>query len=172
MAISLYDAAVPVYRQMLGALDAMLERAAANAAARGFDASVLLQSRLAPDMYPLARQVQIACDNAKGAVARIAGVEPPRHADTEQTIDELRARIASCVAYLKTVEEKDFAGAADRRVAPPWMKGGWVKGDAYLCQLAIPNFYFHVTTAYAILRHNGVDLGKMDFIGGLPVNPG
>ncbi|MFO1196951.1 MAG: DUF1993 domain-containing protein [Burkholderiaceae bacterium] len=170
MAISLYDAAVPVYRQMLGALDAMHARAAANAAARGFDASVLLQSRLAPDMYPLARQVQIACDNAKGAVARIAGVEPPRHADTEQTIDELRTRIATVLGYVDGFGRERLDGQEAREVTLA-LRDRTLKFNArdYLLHWALPNFYFHVTTAYALLRHNGVDLGKRDFLGKLPL---
>lgn len=169
--MSMYET-VPQFIKTLENLDRWLEKAVAYAKAKSFDPNVLVTARLAPDQYALAKQVQASCDAAKFAAAYLSNQKAPAHPDTEQTIDELRARIASCVAYLKTVEEKDFAGAADRRVAPPWMKGGWVKGDAYLCQLAIPNFYFHVTTAYSILRHNGVDLGKMDFIGGLPVNPG
>ena len=169
--MSMYET-VPQFIKTLENLDRWLEKAVAYAKAKSFDPNVLVTARLAPDQYALAKQVQASCDAAKFAAAYLSNPKAPAHPDTEQTIDELRARIASCVAYLKTVEEKDFAGAADRRVAPPWMKGGWVKGDAYLCQLAIPNFYFHVTTAYSILRHNGVDLGKMDFIGGLPVNPG
>ena len=170
MAISLYDAAVPVYRQMLGSLDAMLERAGANAAARGFDASVLLQSRLAPDMFPLSRQVQIACDNAKGAVARIAGVEPPRHADTEQTIDELRARIATVLAYVEGFGRESLDGQEAREVTLA-LRDRTLKFNAqdYLLHWALPNFYFHVTTAYALLRHNGVELGKRDFLGRLPL---
>ena len=169
--MSMYET-VPQFIKTLENLDRWLEKAVAYAKAKSFDPNVLVTARLAPDQYALAKQVQASCDAAKFAAAYLSNQKPPAHPDTEQTIDELRARIASCIAYLKTVEEKDFAGAEDRRVAPPWMKGGWVKGDHYLCQLAIPNFYFHVTTAYSILRHNGVDLGKMDFIGGLPVNPG
>ena len=126
---------------------------------------MLTQARLAPDQYALVQQVQSACDAAKYAAAYLSGQKAPSHPDTEKTMGELRARIQTCVGYLSTFKASDFAGAEERRVAPPWMEGNSVRGDDYLTRIAVPNFYFHVTTAYAILRHNGVELGKRDFIG-------
>lgn len=168
--MSMYES-VAQFAKMLGNLDRWLEKATDHAKARSFDVNVLATARLAPDQYPLVKQVQAACDAAKFMAAYLSGQKAPSHPDTEQTVEELRARIATCLAYLQTIEEKDFVGAEERRVAPPWMQGGWFRGDRYLAELATPNFYFHVTTAYSILRHNGVVLGKADFIGGLPVNP-
>lgn len=150
---------------MLANLDQWLEKAVANAQARGFDAEVLVQARLAPDQYALVQQVQSACDAAKYAAAYLSGGAAPSHPDTETTIAQLRARLATCRAYLAGFAPADFAGAAARPVSPAWMQGNAVRGDRYLHRVAIPNFYFHVTTAYAILRHNGVPLGKQDFIG-------
>ena len=160
------------FAKMLQNLDRCLEKGVAFAAQKKFEPDVLVQSRLAPDQYALARQVQSACDAAKYAAAYLAGEPAPSHPDTEKTIDELRARIRTCVRYLESVKPSTYAGAADRRVAPPWLAGRWFRGADYLAQLAVPNFYFHVTTAYAILRHNGVDLGKMDFIGSMPIHDG
>jgi hypothetical protein len=161
---------VPQYAKMLNNLDRWLDKATEYAKAKSFDVDTLVQARLAPDMYSLDRQIQSACDSAKFSVAYLAGKEAPSHPDTEKTIAELRARIRSCLSFLETVKAADFAGAEDRKVAPKWMKGKWVKGDQHLMQMAVPNFYFHVTTAYDILRHNGVDLGKSDFIGSFPMN--
>jgi len=158
-------ALIAQYAHSLRALDAWLERATTHATERKFDVDVLAQARLAPDQYPLAKQVQSACDAAKFAAAYLSNQKAPAHPDTETTIVELRARIASCIAYLESVPESAFAGAAERRVAPPWLRGKWLPGAEYALRFATPNFYFHVTTAYAILRHNGVALGKMDFIG-------
>jgi hypothetical protein len=162
---------VPQYIKMLENLDRWLTKAEAHAKAKSFDVNTLLQARLAPDQFPLVRQVQSSCDNAKFAVAYLSGQKPPSHPDTEQTVEELHARIRSALEFVKSVSEKDFEGAADRRVSPPWLKGSWFKGDEYLMQVSMPNFYFHLTTAYSILRHNGVDLGKQDFLGNVPVNP-
>lgn len=167
--MSLFDA-VPQFIKMLRNLDRWLTTAAEHAKKKSFEVEVLLQARLAPDQFPLVRQVQIACDSAKFAAAHLTGQKAPAHPDTEKTVDELHARIASCIAYLETVKEADFQGAAERRISAPWMAGKWVAGAPYLLQLAYPNFYFHVTTAYAILRHNGVDLGKRDFLGDVTLN--
>ena len=134
-----------------------------------FDPSVLVSARLAPNQYPFQRQVQSACDGAKFSAAYLAGKEAPAHPDTETTIAELRQRIATVLGYLETFKEADFEGAAERKVSPKWMGGKWLRGDHYLAQLGLPNFYFHVTPAYSILRHNGVDLGKTDFIGSIPM---
>ena len=153
------------FTRMLKNLDQWLQTGTAYAQKRNFDPDVLAQARLAPDQYALVQQVQSACDAAKYAAAYLSGQKAPSHPDTEKTIKELQARVQTCVAYLSTFKASDFAGAEARRVAPPWMEGNSVSGDQYLTRIAVPNFYFHVTTAYAILRHNGVELGKRDFIG-------
>jgi hypothetical protein len=155
------------FGKMLRNLDGCLDKAIMHAKAKSFEPDVFVHARLAPDQYTLDRQVQSACDSAKFAAAYLANKEAPKHPDTERTVDELRKRIATCLGYLETFKEADFAGADERRVAPPWLKGKWLRGEEYLVQLAIPNFMFHVTTAYSILRHNGVGIGKMDYIGSL-----
>jgi hypothetical protein len=157
------------FGKMLKNLDRWLEAGVGFAQKKGFDADVLAGSRLAPDQYELVRQVQSACDAAKYAAAYLSGQKAPSHPDTERTMAELRARIQTCVKYLESVKAAEYAGAAERRVAPPWLEGKWFRADDYLAQVAVPNFYFHVTTAYEILRHNGVELGKRDFIGELPI---
>jgi hypothetical protein len=161
--------AISELSKMLRNLDAWMAKAIEHAKAKPFEPNVLVQARLAPDQYSLDRQVQSACDTAKFAAAYLGGKEAPKHPDTEKTFDELRARIASVLGFLETVTEKDYAGAEDRKVAPAWLQGKWLRGEDYLFQVAIPNFFFHLTTAYAILRHNGVPLGKMDYIGALPL---
>ena len=165
--MSLYEASIPQLKKMLTCLDRWLETSIAHAKTKAFDPNVLATARLAPDQYPLIRQVQSACDAAKFAAARLTGKEPPKHPDTEQTMDELRARVATCTAYLDTITAADFAGAAERKIALPFLEGKTLLGTDYLNEMVLPNFYFHLTTAYAILRHNGVALGKMDFIGSL-----
>lgn len=165
MAISMYRASVPVFLQMLPAISGCLDKGAAYAAAKKIDPTVLLQSRLFPDMYPLVRQVQIAADFAKGSVARLAGVEPPKFDDTEATIDELKARIAKTVAFVKEFRPSQIDGSEERDITLPL--GGQTrsfKGEAYLIGFALPNFFFHATTAYDILRHNGVELTKADYM--------
>jgi hypothetical protein len=156
---------------MLANLDSWLGAAVAYAEHKKFAPDVLASARLAPDMYPLTRQVQSACDAAKFAAAYLAGAEAPAHPDTETTIAELRARIATCRNYLETITPESWVGGEARKVAPKWLHGGWMTGSEYLFELALPNFYFHVTTAYDILRHNGVELGKGKFIGSMPVKP-
>ena len=156
---------VSQFSRMLKNLDQWLHAGVAYAQKRNFDPDVLVHARLAPDQYALVRQVQSGCDTAKFTAAYLAEQKAPPHPDTEKTITELRARIQACVAFLDAFKVADFGGAEERRVAPPWMQGKSVRGDHYLMRIAVPNFYFHVTTAYAILRHNGVDLGKLDFIG-------
>ena len=151
---------------MLGNLDHWLQSASAYAGQKSFEPDVLAQARLAPDQYTLVQQVQSACDQAKYAAAYLSGQKPPSHPDSEKTIGELRARIQTCTEDLGTFKASDFTGAEERRVAPPWMQGNSVRGDQYLTRIAVPNFYFHVTTAYAILRHNGVDVGKADYLTG------
>jgi len=153
------------FTRMLKNLDQWLQKGVEYAQQKGFNADVLAQARLAPDQYALVQQVQSACDAAKFAAAYLSGQKAPSHPDTEKTLNELQARVRTCVAYLETFQAAAFAGANERRVAPPWMEGHSVSGADYLNRIAVPNFYFHVTTAYAILRHNGVELGKRDFVG-------
>jgi hypothetical protein len=156
---------VTQFGRMLENLDAWLDKGAAYAKEKGFDAEVFTAARLAPDQYALVQQVQSACDAAKYAAAYLSGQKAPSHPDTEKTLGDLKTRIATCVAYLESFKAGDFAGAEERRVAPPWMGGQSVRGETYVHRISVPNFYFHVTTAYAILRHNGVSLGKSDFVG-------
>jgi hypothetical protein len=165
--MNVYEASVGQFKKSLGQIDKWLEAAVLHAQKKSFDPNVLLAARLAPDQYALVRQVQSSCDAAKFAAARLTGKEAPKHPDTEQTIDELRARIGSCVGYLGTFVAADFVGAESRKIELPWLEGKFVLGSDYLVEMVTPNFYFHVTTAYAILRHNGVELGKRDFIGSL-----
>ena len=166
MGISMYQASAPRFANTLNNLAAILDKAKAHAGARQIDEQVLTSSRLYPDMFALARQVQIACDTAKGAVARLAGVEIPKHEDTEKTFDELKERIAKTLAFIATVKAAQIDGSEDKDIALK-LQGRDVtfKGMQYLLGFALPNFYFHATTTYAILRHNGVELGKRDFIG-------
>ena len=165
-AMNTYDC-IPQFSKMLKNLDAWLVKATEHAKTKKFEVDVLANARLAPDQYTLVKQVQAACDSAKFAAARLAGKEAPKHPDTEQTMDELRARVATCKAYVETITKADFAGAADRAIALPFLEGKTILGTDYVNEMVLPNFYFHLTTAYAILRHNGVALGKMDFIGSL-----
>lgn len=157
------------YDKMLDNLGKWLDKAEAHAKAKKFEVDVLASARLAPDAFSLVQQVQAACDQAKFAAAYLSGKKAPPHPDTEKTIAELRQRIQACKDFLATVTAEDFAGSENRKVAPPWLPKGWFRGEDYLAGLSIPNFYFHVTMAYAILRHNGVELGKMEFIGGLNI---
>jgi hypothetical protein len=165
----MYSQTVPVFVRLLGNLSAILDKTAKHCADNKIEPSVLLSSRLFPDMFPLSRQVQLASDFAKGATARLAGLEVPKYEDTENTIDELKARIAKTVAFVQSVGEGQLAGADARTVTIP-LRGEQKSfvGLAYLNNAVMPNFYFHLTTAYNILRHNGVPLGKGDFIG--PMN--
>ena len=153
--------------KLLRSLDHCLEKATAHAAAKKYDPSVLLQSRLAPDMFPLLGQIQATCDQAKFAASRTAGKDTPSHPDTEQTIDDARKRIATVVAYLDTFSQADFDGIEKRTVTTPRWEGKSMTAVNYFVEHAVPNFFFHLTTAYAILRHNGVDVGKRDFLGTL-----
>ena len=166
--MNLYDATVPVFTKLLGNVDRWLDKAASHADQRKFDPEILLGARLAPDQYPFVGQIQAACDQAKFTVAKLTGKEAPSHPDTEKTIAELRARIATVVDYLKSARREDFAGAEDRACSHTWMQGKTVRGGDYLDHFALPNFHFHLTTAYAILRHNGVAMTKFDYIVDLP----
>ena len=165
--MSLFYTAVQEQKKLLGQLDTWLEKGVAYAKTKSFDPSVLLAARLAPDQYPLSRQVQVGCDHAKFTAARLAGQEAPKHPDTEQTVDELRTRIRTVQGYLDTFKAAHFDGAEARLVSLPFLEGKQIAGADYLFEMAQPNFYFHLTTAYAILRHNGVDLGKRDYIGAI-----
>ena len=166
MNISMYQASAPRFVNILKNLSAILDKAQAYADARMVDLTVLASCRLHPDMLPMARQVQIASDTAKGAVARLAGIDVPKYEDTEQTLAELKARIAKTIEFIGTIKPAQIDGSEDREIT---LKLGGkevkFKGMQYLLGFAHPNFYFHVTTAYDILRHNGVEIGKSDYIG-------
>ena len=164
----MYNASVPIFVKTLGNLSAILDKGAAFAAEKKIEQSVLMGYRIAPDMFTFAKQVQSAADHAKGATARLAGMEPPAYEDTEKTFDELKARIAKTLAFIDTVKPAQIEGSETREIV---LKFGTntrtMVGQTYLLHNAIPNFFFHTTTAYAILRHCGVNIGKRDFIGQL-----
>lgn len=166
MTINTYQATVPAFVQILTSLSAILKKAAAHAEAKKIDPAVFVNARIAPDMFPLARQVQIATDHAKGASGRLAGVDVPSFPDTETTFDELQQRITKTLDFIKGLKPAQFDGGESRDVTLTiaGQKMTW-KGATYLFHFALPNFYFHATTTYDILRHNGVDVGKRDFIG-------
>jgi hypothetical protein len=163
----MYTASVPVFRQMLGSLAAILEKAESHADLKKLEPQALLQARLFPDMFPLLRQVQVAADFAKGTVARLGGVEVPRYEDVEDDFASLQARIAKTLAFIDSVPREAIEDGIDREVTVGLgaNQREFKSGQPYLLHYALPNFYFHATTAYAILRHNGVELGKKDFIG-------
>lgn len=166
MNISMYQASAPRFISILSNLSAILDKAQAHADAKKIDPLVLTSDRLFPDMFAMARQVQIACDAAKGCVARLAGVEIPKHEDTEKTLAELKARIAKTVAFIESIKPAQLDGTEDKDIK--FKIGGHelaFKGMQFLLDFAIPNFYFHITTTYNILRHNGVEIGKRDFLG-------
>lgn len=163
----MYFETVNQMKKMLGQMDKWLETAAAHAVAKKFEPSVYLGLRLAPDQFAFARQVQMTCDTAKMAVARVTGKDAPAHPDNEQTIDELRARIKSTIGFLDGFSAKDFDGAATRVVTQPRWEGKVMSGADYFMEHAVPNFFFHLNHAYAILRHNGVAIGKRDYLGTL-----
>lgn len=162
----MFQASAPRFANTLKNLSAILDKAQAHADAKKIDPRVLTAARLYPDMFPMSRQVQSACDTAKGAVARLAGVAVPVHEDTEQTFEELKARIAKTIAFVQTIQPAQLDGSEDKEVVLKFRTGEVkFKGMQYLLGHALPNFYFHVTTAYDILRHNGVEVGKRDYIG-------
>ncbi len=166
MPVSMSRLSVPVFKRGLGALSAILEKAEAHSVAKKIDETAFVQARLYPDMHPLARQVQIASDTAKGAVARLSGQDVPSFADTETTFAELKDRVAKTLAFIHSVAPDAIDGSETRTVVLNTRNGSKTfEGLDYLLGFALPNFYFHLTTTYAILRHNGVELGKMDFIG-------
>lgn len=166
--MNLYDATIPIFVKLLGNAAGWFDLAAQHGDRKKFDPEVLLPLRLAPDMYPLIKQLQTACDTAKFAAAKMTGKTPPVNPDTEKTVPELLARIRSTVAYLETFTREDFVGCEDRPCSHTWMGGKSIRAGDYLDHFVLPNFYFHLSMAYAILRTNGVDVGKMSYLGDLP----
>ena len=169
MTLSLYDFSVGALIRGLTNLSTVLDKSAAHATAKKLDASVLIQSRLFPDMYPLVRQVQIACDTAKGAAARLASIDVPKHEDTETSFDELKQRIAKTIDFLKTVKPVQVDGPGERPIELKFPNGAMkFTAVSYVADFVLPNFFFHSSMVYALLRNNGVELGKGDFLGTLP----
>jgi hypothetical protein len=160
----LYTFTVPIFTKSLGGLKDVLTKAEAHAKETGISEADFLNDRLAPDMFPLVRQVQIACDNAKGATARLAGVEVPKFEDTEASFAELQARIDTTLEFIKSVPETAFEGAATRQIVLPYYADKYMTGFDYVREYALPNFFFHVVTAYALVRKNGTPIGKADFV--------
>ena len=166
MAISMYDISVKTFIRLLTNLGGLIDKGAAYAEARKFDGKVLVEARLAPDMLPFATQVRIACDFAKGCTARLAGIEPPKHEDNETTLAELKARTGKALDFIRSVKPEQIAGSEDRDITHVLRTMTInMKGLPYVTTFVLPNVYFHVTTAYNILRHNGVEIGKRDFVG-------
>jgi len=164
----LYDVTVPQFTKMLKNLNLILDKAATFAEAKKIEMDVLLNARLAPDQFPLMRQIQIACDTAKLGAARLAGQDAPMHEDTQKTLPEIKARIQDVITYLGTFKAEDFQGAHERKITQPRWEGKYLTGAEYATEHALPNIYFHITTAYSILRHNGVEVGKKDYLGEMP----
>src|SRR4249920_3425455 len=170
MPVSMSQASLPVFEIGLNALSAVLHKASAHVTAKKIDQSVLVGWRLAPDMFAFGRQVQVACDQAKNGTARLAGAEPPKFDDTETTIDQLKERIAKTIAYLKTLDTKAIDASSEREITfPLGPNKGQMKGADYLDHFMLPNFYFHLTAAYAVVRNFGVEVGKRDFLGAIPL---
>ena len=166
MSITMHSTSAPIFISMLGNLGVWLDKAEVHATAKKFEPGVYLGVRLAPDMLPLATQIQIACDGAKFAMARLGDVEAPKFDDTEASLAELRERVRATIAFIQSVPAAKIDGTEDKDVTIPRRAGPIVmKGETYLKHYALPNFFFHLTTTYALLRHNGVELGKMDFLG-------
>ena len=166
----LYEMTVPQFTRTLNNLTKILDKGAAFADSKKVEMDVLLNSRLAPDQFNLIRQVQIACDTAKLCCARLSGKDAPTHDDKEKTLAELKTRIEQTITYMKSLSPADFKGTEDKKITTPRWEGKWLTGTEYLHEHALPNLYFHVTTAYAILRHNGADVVKKDFLGAMPFN--
>lgn len=166
MSVSMYDVSIPVFTLSLSNLSAILDKAANHAETKKIDSKTMPQARLIADMLPLSAQIQIACDNAKGAAARLAGVEVPKHEDTEATLAELKARVAKTLDFIKTIKPEQLQGAETREIVLQFPQTTLkFTGINYLTNFVLPNFFFHMTMAYALLRKNGVDLGKRDFLG-------
>ncbi len=175
METNLYTVTIPPMMKMLQNLSGILDKLDAHAKSKqlewhpaGMQEDALLQSRLISDQFPFIRQVQVTCDNAKGGAARLAGVEPPKFEDNEKTVAELKTRIDKTIAFMKTVKPEQIVGQEGRQVSLPYWENKHMNAFGYVTEYLMPNFYFHATTAYAILRKNGVDLGKMDYLGALP----
>lgn len=166
MSLTMHQASLPVFIRMLGNLSSILDKAAKHAEARKIDPAIFINARLAPDMYPLSRQIQIATDIVKGCAARLAGIDVPGYEDNEATFPELQARIAKTVAFLQSVGAGQIDGSEEREITLK-LRGDEVRflGQPYLLNFVFPNFYFHISMVYAILRHNGLEIGKMDYIG-------
>ncbi len=166
MSLSMYEASIPVFVRMLGNLSAILEKAVVHAETKKIDPAIFVNARLAPDMYPLAKQIQIATDIVKGGAARLAGVDVPSYADNEATFADLQARIAKTIAFLQSITAEQINGSEGKAVTLT-LRGKDINfvGQPYLLDFVLPNLYFHITITYAILRHNGVDIGKMDYLG-------
>lgn len=162
---AMFEFTVPSYIKGLGGLKAIIQKAREH----GVDEEKLLQDRLAPDMFPLVRQIQIATDQAKGIVGRVTKIEAPKYEDTETTFDQLLQRIDATIAFLQTVKKEDFANASEAKVTLPYFPGKFMAGFDYVREYSIPNFYFHVAIAYAIIRKNDVNIGKADYMNGLPL---
>ncbi len=166
MSLTMYQASIPAFVRMLGNLSAILDKAAAHAEAKKIAPAIFINARLAPDMFPLSRQVQIATDIVKGCAARLAGIEVPSYEDNEATFEELQARVAKTIAFLQSIRAEQIDGSEERDITVKFGSREFkFLGQAYLVDFVIPNFHFHLTSTYAILRHNGVDIGKMDYIG-------
>ncbi|MGH6679273.1 MAG: DUF1993 domain-containing protein [Bradyrhizobium sp.] len=169
--MSMFNASIPVFEIGLNALSALLDKAQAHAEAKRIDPTALLNARLFPDMFAFTRQVQVACDQAKNGAARLAGIDPPSYEDNETTIAGLKARIAKTIAFVKTFDAGKIDGSANREIVFPLGPNnkGHMKGADYLHHFVLPNFYFHLVTAYDILRHGGIEIGKRDFMGAIPM---
>lgn len=166
MFLSMYQASIPVFIRQLTNLSAILKKAEAHAQAKKIDLDVFVNARLAPDMFPLSRQIQIATDGVKGCAARLAGTEVPSYPDTEKTFPELQARIAKTIEFVKTFSANQINGSEERKIILKLRdRETSFLGQPYLLNFVLPNFYFHICMAYAVLRHNGVDIGKMDYLG-------
>jgi uncharacterized protein len=167
--MNLFELTAPQLAKTLRNVDRWLKLGEQYAESRKFAVDNLIHARLAPDQFTLVKQIQTACDNAKFIPGRLCAKDWPPHADTETTFEQLHARIAAVLTYVDGFKVEDFAGAEERKISLPWMQNKWMTGGEYVCQFALPNFYFHVTNTYAILRHNGVPLGKTDYIGSVPM---
>ncbi len=164
----IFELTVPQFSKMLKNLDSILAKIPPYAESKKFEVDVLLNSRLAPDQFNFIRQIQIACDSAKICMAKLANKDAPVHNDSETTLPQLRTRISETVSFIDSISEKDLAGAHERKITTPRWDGKFLNGHEYLIQHSMPNFYFHITVAYEILRHNGLDVGKKDYLGALP----
>ena len=167
MKISMYNITVPVFIKSLNNLSALLDKAVIHSEEKKFNIENLLSDRLAPDQFDFTRQVQISCDTAKGAAAKLASIEAPKMEDIEKSIPELKARIEKTVDFLKSIKPEQIEGSEDKKVSISFMPGKWVSGFEYVSEIYLPNFFFHLTTAYSILRHRGVTIGKADYLGKL-----